>query len=310
VENSEEMEGIEQQQQPKRPSPRPPRQREEDFIMSGALGGDPDQPQDRPAEIDATAHALITALEGLAADRNRNTPSEDHDATMSAPSAPAEEENDHIRDIVNDNTSTSPEREQDAASSSNPRPMNAAAAYMRRATQKQQNLRKRKRASFGGRDSRSGTPTAAASPKVHTVHGFEIKSYHPSRLEMPTRTDFLAPYARLNAGLFKWGPPPGEDTASGGAGGTATRMMAPPPCVPDPMEGEDDEPRGSRLSSRIVEEGDGDNEFQSLQLRQTGVTRRPASINHVTLSTMPAEVRLEILRQLLVSNRPILVHKG
>jgi hypothetical protein len=86
--------------------------------------------------------------------------------------------------------------------------------------------------------------------------------------------------------------------------------MAPPPCVPDPMEGEDDEPRGSRLSSRIVEEGDGDNEFQSLQLRQTGVTRRPASTNHVTLSTMPAEVRLEILRQLLVSNRPILVHKG
>jgi hypothetical protein len=67
--------------------------------------------------------------------------------------------------------------------------------------------------------------------------------------------------------------------------------IAPPPCVLDPMADEDDKPRGSRSSSRVVEEGDGDDGFQSLQLRQTDVTHRPALTNRVTLSTVSAKVR-------------------
>ena len=288
VGDGEETVELQQRQQREQRSPRPRHQPEPDMMMSGALQGDVDQPQDAPAVLDSETHALIVALEGIRQERDARP--ESHNST------PAPEARSEGDDNNNNNDADAGHEEEQSGTSESPPPMNEAAAYMRRANQKQQGLRKRKRGGHG-RDSRSGTP---AGPAVHKVHGFEIESYHPSRLEMPTRTDFLTPYARLNADLFKWGPPRKDME------GIATTMIARPPSIPDPMANEPNGRGRFQTAPRVVEE-DEDEEAEDQETRTTPSPKPPAP---VTLSTLPAEVRLDIFRRLLVSTRPIIVHKG
>lgn len=291
-----------------------------DVFMSGALGQTPLQGEDSLSNTDANVQPppetlpniedgpeqieerrriemLITDLEAPSQPpapaptqsqrkRKRNPPT-------STPRAPHESQAGDGDNDGNSSSSSTPGLQNDDNM-----------GWMRRAAKTSLGLRKRNRNARRARPRGSRPPSVASSSSssrpargAKMAYGLDV-TYGASKFEMPTRNDFVKPFATLNIARFRWGAPTEEPELPSG-----TQIFAPPPRVPDPMADSGDEFRRP-------------NTFQSRSRLPPREKAKPAAIRPVVehrrgyIELLPPEVREGIFSELLVDPQPIFVYKG